>query len=994
MNARRILSIVMLLAVAAPLGAALAQAPLTPAAKAPAAAPKPAIATVGTRRVNKDEFDQRSVLAISEFAQRNGGKELPGEFRDLIRRQVLEGMIRIQLLIQEAARTGVTVDPLVAEEQMKKDPFFNPNGAFDPNRFLSVKTTQPAAFTAARENIRAQLAARKLNDQLETKLRPVDADLRAAATRQLSLASLEHLSLRRAEFTGAAPEPREMAVLQYYKAHAAEYHRLDRATLTVAFVNTPGLTDSARAIPAALSAWTARMHALADSVLKEIAKGSPFEQAAAFLGPRPGIIVTSDNFPGYWQGSAAQGASVFRTRPGDVLPEAIPGTDGFLIVRVDDVKPAHTAELREVAREIRNILRRDSRAHHVENEERAMYATLRDSLSAPGVKIRYASSDTARAPVGEPSADDLDRYYRGHLADYSAFDTKVGGIVSRPFSEVKDEIRRRWLHDQRTLQARLLADQLLRVWSTGKRDPALESSLQLREPAAAPTGADLDTGIVAKALSDTIWSKGVPSGTGMVPYARGWIVWQAVAKLDKVTPTFDQARTALGAALAAQKRRETDEGARKLFAADPKKFGLGDVIHFTRIAIKPIDVLDVKLTRAEVAKYREAHIEQFSSPEEVRARHILISPADKSPEADKAAREKAMGILAQLKAGEDFGRLCKANSDDPATKDKGGDLGVFGRGTMLDAFEKAAFAMQPGELTPVPVKTEVGYHIIRCEEHLPAITQPLDLVYTNVASACAQAKVDTIAHLRADSLARVIRDPAQGREAARKLGVPLEVFTHSKGEQITITNVQPYFQILEKLKAGEVMRQTYRMKGQGTWVTWVDSLTPPSHPTWESAGTRAVDEFMRGAGQRALDAKKAELDSLFAAGWSFDSLGAMWNGPEVAKGVTPARGITGLGGSAVIDSLVFGNKSAPVLAVGQVSGWLDLPNSLTRIRIAERLAPQPQQIETRVQNVRAAAVERGLREYFAGLEKRFPVRILDAKMRETAVPGPPPGDAP
>ena len=284
--------------------------------------------------------------------------------------------------------------------------------------------------------------------------------------------------------------------------------------------------------------------------------------------------------------------------------------------------------------------------------------------------------------------------------------------------------------------------------------------------------------------------------------------------------------------------------------------------------------------------------------------------------------------------------------------------------------------------------------IMISEEHLPAITQPLDLVYTSVASACAQAKVDTIAHLRADSLARVVRDPAQGREAALKLGVPLEVFTHSKGEQVAITNVQPYFQMLEKLKAGEVMRQAYRMKGQGTWVTWVDSLTPPSNPTWESAGNRAVDEYMRGAGQRALDAKKAELDSMFAAGWSFDSLGAMWNGPEVAKGVTPARGITGLGGSAVIDSMVFGSKKPPVLAVGQVSGWLDLPNSYTRIRIAERIAPQPQQIETRVQNVRAAAVERGLREYFAGLEKRFPVRILDAKMRETTVPGPPPGDTP
>ena len=994
MNARRMISLLMLLAAASPLAAALAQAPLSPAAKAPAAAVKPAIATAGSRRVNKDEFDQRSLVAIAQYAQHNGGKDLPVEFRDLIRRQVLEGMIRIQLLIQEAARTGVTVDPLVAEEQLKKDPFFNPNGAFDANRFLSVKTTQPAAFAAARENIRAQLAARKLNEQIEARLRPADADLRATAARQMSLATIEHLSLRRADISGVFPEPRELAILQYYKAHQADYRRPDRANLTVAFVNTPGLSDSARAIPAALQAWTARMRAISDSVLKVVASGTAFEQATAFLGPRPGVIVAADNFPGYWHGDAAQSAAVFHTKPGTVLPEPVPAADGFVLVRVDDVRPAHTADLREVAREIRALLRKDSRAHHVENEERALYASLRDSLAAPGARIRYASTDTARVPVGEPSADDLDHYYRGHLADYSAFDTKVGGIVSRPFADVKDEIHARWLHDQRVLLARVEAEQLLRAWSGGKRDPALESRLEVREPAAAPIGADLDTGLVARALSDTIWSKGAPSGSGMIPYSRGWIVWQSLARLDKVTPSFGQARTTLGAVLESKRRRETDAGARKLFDADPKRFGLGDVIHYTRLAVRPLDVMSIKLTRAEVARYREDHIDRYSSPEEVRARHILISPKDNTPAADKAALAKAVSLLAQLKAGEDFGKLCRENSDDPATKDKGGDLGVFGRGVMLDAFEKAVFAMQPGDLTAEPVKTEVGYHIIRCEEHLPAITQPLDLIYTNVASECARAKADTIAQLRADSLAHVLRTPAQGRAAAQKLDIQLETFTRNKGEQVTITDVADFLHAVDKLKPGEVMRQTFKQKGAGTWVAWVDSITPPSKPSWEDASNRAVDEYLRGASQRALDAKKAELDSMFAAGWSFDSLAALWNGPEVAKGVAPGRGIPGLGGSATVDSLVFGGKFAPVLAVGKLSGWLDLPNGSTRIRLAERVAPDAQQVEVRLQNLRAATIERGLREYFAGLEKRYPVRILDAKMRETAVPGPPPADTP
>ena len=994
MNSRRILSIIMLLAAASPLAQALAQSSTQGGASPRTPAPKPAIATVGVRRVPKEEFEQRAAVAVAQFAQRNGGKDLPGEFRDLIRRQVLEGMIRIQLLAQEAARTNVTVDPLTAEQQMKQDPFFNPNGKYDESRFLAVKTTQPAAFNAARENVRSQLAARKLNEQLESRFAPADADLRASAMRTLTRATVQHLSLRRADINGGYPEPRELAVVNYYKSHQTEYLRVDRATVTVAFVNTPGISDSLRAVPAALQAWTSRMRSIADSLLAEIAKGRTFEEATAALGPRPGVVLAADNFPGYWQGSAAQSAAVFKTKPGEPLREPIPATEGFVLVRVDDVKPAHIAQIGEVSREIRNLLRRDARLNHALNEARAVYASLKDSLAGPGAKVRYAFADTARMAVGEPTADDVDHYYRGHLADYSTFDTKAGGIVARPLTEVQGEIRRHWIHEQRQTQARLLAEQVHRAWSAGKRDPAAEAKMESHEPAAAPVGADVDTGMVARALSDTLWKNGVPSGTGMLSLGRGWVVWQSLGKVDKVIPSFEQARPAIGAAMEARRRAEAEAGARKLYEKDPMRFGLGEVVHFVRAMSMPMDILNVKLTRAEVAKYRQDHIDRFSAPEEVRARHILISPKGPGPVADKAAHDKALALTARIKAGEDFGKLCRENSDDPATKDKGGDLGMFGRGAMLDAFEKAAFAMQPGDLTNEPVKTEVGYHIIRCEEHLPAILQPLDLVYTNVASECAQAKADTIAHLRADSLARVLRDPADGRRAAAKLGLQTLNLEYRRGEPTTITNVQAFFKGLDQVKPGQVMRQAFKVRGQGTWIAWVDSITPPTKPTWEEARNRAVDEYDRGASQRALDAKKAELDSLFAAGWSYDSLAALWNGPEVARDISPGRGIPGLGGSGAVDSVTFGTKATPAIALGEKSGWLDLPNGSTRLIVLSRPEPPKDQLGARLQNLRAAELERRLREYFAGLEKRYPVRILDAKLRETAVPGPAVGDLP
>ncbi|HDL86042.1 MAG TPA: tetratricopeptide repeat protein [Candidatus Acetothermia bacterium] len=122
----------------------------------------------------------------------------------------------------------------------------------------------------------------------------------------------------------------------------------------------------------------------------------------------------------------------------------------------------------------------------------------------------------------------------------------------------------------------------------------------------------------------------------------------------------------------------------------------------------------------QLAAYFEKNVSKYTEPEQVRASHILVK--------DLATANK---VLDELNKGADFATLAKKYSIDTGTKDKGGDLGWFGRGRMVKAFEDAAFSMKVGEVSK-PVKTQYGYHIIKVTGHKPAHTPTLAEVKTKV----------------------------------------------------------------------------------------------------------------------------------------------------------------------------------------------------------------------------------------------------------------------
>jgi len=134
--------------------------------------------------------------------------------------------------------------------------------------------------------------------------------------------------------------------------------------------------------------------------------------------------------------------------------------------------------------------------------------------------------------------------------------------------------------------------------------------------------------------------------------------------------------------------------------------------------------LKISVTDEAAKKFYDENPSRFEQPEQVRASHVLIGTRDQATgteltdEQKKAKRKQADDIRKRAAAGEDFAKLAKEFSEDPGSKDSGGEY-TFGRGKMVPEFEAAAFSLATNQVSDV-VTTQFGYHIIKLSEKIPA----------------------------------------------------------------------------------------------------------------------------------------------------------------------------------------------------------------------------------------------------------------------------------
>ncbi len=248
-----------------------------------------------------------------------------------------------------------------------------------------------------------------------------------------------------------------------------------------------------------------------------------------------------------------------------------------------------------------------------------------------------------------------------------------------------------------------------------------------------------------------------------------------------------------------------------------------------------------QVSQAEIQQYYNQHVKEYQVDEQVKVRHILVKSDGSDPKADAAAKAKAEGILKQIKSGGNFAELAKQNSDDPGSKDQGGELGFLKRGATVPEFDQAAFTLQPGQTSDL-VKTKFGYHILQVEEKQTAHTRPLDEVKGTIAAVLTRQKEAAQEELYAGMLAK----------EAQKNGMAKTAEAHHL--QLVTTDFLQQGAIIPGLPDGsKLLSGAFGSKpgvppltastGEGFAVYQVDAIKPAHAPSFDEFKSTLLTDY-------------------------------------------------------------------------------------------------------------------------------------------------------
>jgi peptidyl-prolyl cis-trans isomerase D len=387
------------------------------------------------------------------------------------------------------------------------------------------------------------------------------------------------------------------------------------------------------------------------------------------------------------------------------------------------------------------------------------------------------------------------------------------------------------------------------------------------------------------------------------------------------------------------------------------------------------------------AQYQK-NIQDYQVPNRVHVEHILLMTvgAGKTDAEVDEIKKKAQDILNQAKKSANFEDLAKKYSEDPATKDKGGDLGWIGQGQTVAEFEKAAFSLPKGSISDL-VKTQYGFHILKIIDKESAHTKPFEEVRDSIRAPLLLAEADKQAGDIADKLSQAIRqsNKVSLEDVAKQYHLTVgETRPAAATDQLVELGNSPDVKVSEaifRLHQGELSLPVHTDRGY--LVLSIKQILSAHQGSLDEVRDKVVAELKQEKASAEAHTKADELTKRARAGEKFDSA-AKALGLEAKTSDDFAR-------AGSISNVASGKQLAPAfpLKPGDVGAPLNIGSNWLVYKVVDKQEPKPDDFlkqkkeitEQVLQNKRSLAFEAFRTALEDRLKKDGKLQLMPEKLK-------------
>jgi peptidyl-prolyl cis-trans isomerase D len=389
---------------------------------------------------------------------------------------------------------------------------------------------------------------------------------------------------------------------------------------------------------------------------------------------------------------------------------------------------------------------------------------------------------------------------------------------------------------------------------------------------------------------------------------------------------------------------------------------------------------------ADMRAYYNQHIDDYKVQNRVHAEHILFKTVGKTDAEVAEIKKKAEDVLAQAKKGGNFEDLAKKNSEDDASKAKGGDLGWIVEGQTVPEFQKAAFSLPKGSISDL-VKTEYGFHIIKVLDHEQAHTKSYEEVRDEIFPVVQQDEVTTKANDISNQMASAVRqsDRQSIADLAKKFNLELgETAPASITEPVGKLGVSAgLHQVLFQQRAGELSDPLQIESG---YVIITPKQILPAHQgTLAEVHNQVLSDYQQEKSVELAKQKADELSKRVAGGEAVDKAAkALGLDTKTSDAIARNGSIPDVGTGEQLGAAAFTMK------VGETSKPVLIGTNWVVYRVAEHNEPNPDDFAKQAKDIQQQLLNQKQEAAFAAfrtaledqLRKEGKLTINDAAMKQ------------